>query len=55
MKLSPPGKPRPLSMPVDTCLGVVDPYAKPWNQGRKGRHAPALTSRENPHDSVFVV
>ncbi|XP_040055056.2 connector enhancer of kinase suppressor of ras 3 [Gasterosteus aculeatus] len=30
------GKPRPLSMPVDTCLGVVDPYAKPWNQGRKG-------------------
>ncbi|XP_056282534.1 connector enhancer of kinase suppressor of ras 3-like [Pseudoliparis swirei] len=30
------GKPRPLSMPVDTCVGVVDPYAKPWNQGRKG-------------------
>ncbi|XP_034001035.1 LOW QUALITY PROTEIN: connector enhancer of kinase suppressor of ras 3-like [Trematomus bernacchii] len=30
------GKPRPLSMPVDTCLGVVDPYAKPWTQGRKG-------------------
>ncbi|XP_031702968.1 connector enhancer of kinase suppressor of ras 3 [Anarrhichthys ocellatus] len=30
------GKPRPLSMPADTCVGVVDPYAKPWNQGRKG-------------------
>ncbi|CAB1335053.1 unnamed protein product [Coregonus sp. 'balchen'] len=30
------GKPRPLSMPVDTCLGVADPYAKPWTQGRKG-------------------
>ncbi|KAK0131873.1 Connector enhancer of kinase suppressor of ras 3 [Merluccius polli] len=29
-------KPRPLSMPVDTCLGVADPYAKPWSQGRKG-------------------
>ncbi|XP_053290261.1 connector enhancer of kinase suppressor of ras 3 [Pleuronectes platessa] len=30
------GKPRPLSMPVDTSAGVVDPYAKPWAQGRKG-------------------
>ncbi|XP_067471111.1 connector enhancer of kinase suppressor of ras 3-like [Thunnus thynnus] len=30
------GKPRPLSMPADTCVGVVDPYAKPWTQGRKG-------------------
>uniref|UniRef100_A0A7N8YP00 Cnksr family member 3 n=1 Tax=Mastacembelus armatus TaxID=205130 RepID=A0A7N8YP00_9TELE len=30
------GKPRPLSMPVDTCVGVADPYAKPWAQGRKG-------------------
>lgn len=30
------GKPRPLSMPVDTCVGVYDPYAKPWAQGRKG-------------------
>uniref|UniRef100_A0A4W5M8X5 Cnksr family member 3 n=1 Tax=Hucho hucho TaxID=62062 RepID=A0A4W5M8X5_9TELE len=29
-------KPRPLSMPVDTCLGVADPYAKPWAQGQKG-------------------
>ncbi|KAJ7988975.1 hypothetical protein DPEC_G00314760 [Dallia pectoralis] len=29
-------KPRPLSMPADTCLGVADPYAKPWTQGRKG-------------------
>ncbi|AWP16719.1 putative connector enhancer of kinase suppressor of ras 2 [Scophthalmus maximus] len=28
------GKPRPLSMPADTC--VIDPYAKPWAQGRKG-------------------
>uniref|UniRef100_A0A3Q0SDR7 Cnksr family member 3 n=1 Tax=Amphilophus citrinellus TaxID=61819 RepID=A0A3Q0SDR7_AMPCI len=31
------GKPRPLSMPADTCVGVVDPYAKPWAQGRKGQ------------------
>lgn len=23
-------------MPADTCLGVTDPYAKPWKQGRKG-------------------
>ncbi|XP_035529850.1 connector enhancer of kinase suppressor of ras 3-like [Morone saxatilis] len=30
------GKPRPLSMPADTSVGVVDPYAKPWTQGRKG-------------------
>ncbi|XP_068194477.1 connector enhancer of kinase suppressor of ras 3-like [Antennarius striatus] len=30
------GKPRPLSMPADTCLGVMDPFAKPWAQGRKG-------------------
>ncbi|TNM95623.1 hypothetical protein fugu_016706 [Takifugu bimaculatus] len=30
------GKPRPISMPADTCLGVTDPYAKPWAQGRKG-------------------
>ncbi|KAM3595004.1 uncharacterized protein V6R79_016982 [Siganus canaliculatus] len=30
------GKPRPLSMPADTCVGVIDPYAKPWTQGRKG-------------------
>lgn len=32
----PPGKPRPISMPADTCLRVTDPYAKPWAQGRKG-------------------
>ncbi|XP_067099170.1 connector enhancer of kinase suppressor of ras 3-like isoform X1 [Osmerus mordax] len=30
------GKQRPLSMPVDTCLGVGDPYARPFAQGRKG-------------------
>ncbi|XP_054894357.1 connector enhancer of kinase suppressor of ras 3-like isoform X1 [Poeciliopsis prolifica] len=30
------GKPRPLSMPADTCLAVVDTYAKPWAHGRKG-------------------
>uniref|UniRef100_A0A8C6WHX9 Connector enhancer of kinase suppressor of ras 3 n=1 Tax=Neogobius melanostomus TaxID=47308 RepID=A0A8C6WHX9_9GOBI len=30
------GKPRPISMPVDTCVGLFDPYAKPWAQGRKG-------------------
>ncbi|CAL8291441.1 unnamed protein product [Gadus morhua 'NCC'] len=29
-------KQRPLSMPVDTCLGLIDPYAKSWSQGRKG-------------------
>lgn len=36
VKLLSEGKPRPLSMPADTCLSVVDPYAKPWAQGRKG-------------------
>ncbi|XP_058254739.1 connector enhancer of kinase suppressor of ras 3-like isoform X2 [Hemibagrus wyckioides] len=30
------GKPRPLSMPAETCLSVTDPYARPWTQGRKG-------------------
>ncbi|KAL4624056.1 connector enhancer of kinase suppressor of ras 3-like [Arapaima gigas] len=30
------GKPRPLSMPVDTCLGPTDPPPKPWMTGRKG-------------------
>ncbi|XP_047677393.1 connector enhancer of kinase suppressor of ras 3-like isoform X2 [Tachysurus fulvidraco] len=30
------GKPRPLSMPAETCLRVTDPYARPWTQGRKG-------------------
>ncbi|XP_047466792.1 connector enhancer of kinase suppressor of ras 3-like [Mugil cephalus] len=30
------GKPRPLSMPADTCVGIYDPYAKPWAHGRKG-------------------
>ncbi|XP_026141139.1 connector enhancer of kinase suppressor of ras 3 isoform X1 [Carassius auratus] len=30
------GKPRPLSMPSETCLSVADLYAKPWTQGRKG-------------------
>uniref|UniRef100_H3DHL0 Uncharacterized protein n=1 Tax=Tetraodon nigroviridis TaxID=99883 RepID=H3DHL0_TETNG len=30
------GKPRPISMPADTCLRVTDPYARPWAQGRKG-------------------
>ncbi|KAM9384507.1 connector enhancer of kinase suppressor of ras 3-like [Pholidichthys leucotaenia] len=30
------GKPRPLSMPADASVGVVDLYAKPWAQGRKG-------------------
>ncbi|KAL2099129.1 hypothetical protein ACEWY4_005609 [Coilia grayii] len=29
-------KPRPLSMPVDTCLSVNDSYAKPWTHGKKG-------------------
>lgn len=43
--LLPLGKPRPLSMPVDTCVGVVDPYAKPWTQGRKGMYKHALTFR----------
>ncbi|XP_048830754.1 LOW QUALITY PROTEIN: connector enhancer of kinase suppressor of ras 3-like [Brienomyrus brachyistius] len=30
------GKPRPLSMPVDTCLIQNDPFSKPWTAGRKG-------------------
>ncbi|XP_066575732.1 connector enhancer of kinase suppressor of ras 3 [Amia ocellicauda] len=31
------GKPRPLSMPVDSsCLGPVDSFSKPWTSGRKG-------------------
>uniref|UniRef100_A0A3B3QEC2 PH domain-containing protein n=2 Tax=Paramormyrops kingsleyae TaxID=1676925 RepID=A0A3B3QEC2_9TELE len=30
------GKPRPLSMPVDTCLVQNDPFSKPWTSGRKG-------------------
>ncbi|XP_077394861.1 connector enhancer of kinase suppressor of ras 3 isoform X2 [Festucalex cinctus] len=30
------GKPRPVSMPVDTCVAIVDPFAKPWTQNRKG-------------------
>ncbi|XP_060790273.1 connector enhancer of kinase suppressor of ras 3-like [Neoarius graeffei] len=30
------GKPRPLSMPAETCLSVTDPYARPWTQGKKG-------------------
>uniref|UniRef100_A0A3B4CG34 Cnksr family member 3 n=1 Tax=Pygocentrus nattereri TaxID=42514 RepID=A0A3B4CG34_PYGNA len=30
------GKPRPLSMPADTCLNVTDPYGRPWTQGWKG-------------------
>ncbi|XP_037551329.1 connector enhancer of kinase suppressor of ras 3 isoform X1 [Nematolebias whitei] len=30
------GKPRPLSMPADTCVKIADTYAKPWAQGRKG-------------------
>ncbi|KAF7704412.1 connector enhancer of kinase suppressor of ras 3-like isoform X1 [Silurus meridionalis] len=29
-------KPRPLSMPAETCLSVTDPYARPWTHGRKG-------------------
>ncbi|XP_036405127.1 connector enhancer of kinase suppressor of ras 3 [Megalops cyprinoides] len=34
------GKPRPLSMPVDTSLGLTDPLARPWTQGRKGEDVP---------------
>lgn len=30
------GKPRPLSMPVDTCLGMSDSCSRPWPHGRKG-------------------
>ncbi|KAM6954666.1 connector enhancer of kinase suppressor of ras 3 [Aplochiton taeniatus] len=30
------GKPRPLSMPVDTCMGMSDASSRPWAQGRKG-------------------
>ncbi|XP_064187825.1 connector enhancer of kinase suppressor of ras 3-like isoform X2 [Anguilla rostrata] len=30
------GKPRPLSMPADTCVGAVDPFPRPWPQSRRG-------------------
>ncbi|XP_043075449.1 connector enhancer of kinase suppressor of ras 3-like [Puntigrus tetrazona] len=30
------GKPRPMSMPVDTCLGVSESPSRPWALGRKG-------------------
>ncbi|KTG42422.1 hypothetical protein cypCar_00007623, partial [Cyprinus carpio] len=30
------GKPRPMSMPVDTCLSVSDSPSRPWALGRKG-------------------
>ncbi|XP_052390585.1 connector enhancer of kinase suppressor of ras 3 [Carassius gibelio] len=30
------GKPRPMSMPVDTCLGTSDSTSRPWALGRKG-------------------
>lgn len=30
------GKPRPMSMPVDTCLGTSDSPSRPWALGRKG-------------------
>ncbi|KAL2081840.1 hypothetical protein ACEWY4_021658 [Coilia grayii] len=30
------GKPRPVSMPVDTCLGLSDSPSRMWPQGRKG-------------------
>ncbi|KAJ8356117.1 hypothetical protein SKAU_G00189110 [Synaphobranchus kaupii] len=30
------GKPRPLSMPADTCINIIDPFSRPWSQGRKG-------------------
>ncbi|KAK6295053.1 hypothetical protein J4Q44_G00342790 [Coregonus suidteri] len=30
------GKPRPLSMPLDSCLGMSDSSSRPWHQGRKG-------------------
>ncbi|XP_059354017.1 connector enhancer of kinase suppressor of ras 3 [Carassius carassius] len=30
------GKPRPMSMPVDTCLGASDSPSRPWALGRKG-------------------
>ncbi|KAJ8270967.1 hypothetical protein GJAV_G00121280 [Gymnothorax javanicus] len=32
------GKPRPLSMPADTCLSITDPFSRPWSQGRKGEN-----------------
>lgn len=52
VELLSPGKPRPLSMPVDTCLGVVDPYAKPWTQGRKGIDKHAFTLMQNHYNSI---
>ncbi|XP_052441693.1 connector enhancer of kinase suppressor of ras 3 [Carassius gibelio] len=30
------GKPRPMSMPVDTCLSTSDSPSRPWALGRKG-------------------
>ncbi|XP_013999520.1 connector enhancer of kinase suppressor of ras 3 isoform X2 [Salmo salar] len=30
------GKSRPLSMPVESCLGMSDSSSRPWPQGRKG-------------------
>ncbi|XP_061089588.1 connector enhancer of kinase suppressor of ras 3-like [Conger conger] len=30
------GKPRPLSMPADTCIAAVDPFSRPWPQSRRG-------------------
>ncbi|KAJ8393016.1 hypothetical protein AAFF_G00069200 [Aldrovandia affinis] len=40
------GKPRPLSMPVDTCLGVTDPFARPWTQSRRGKDLYQYLSNE---------
>ncbi|XP_076872227.1 connector enhancer of kinase suppressor of ras 3-like [Brachyhypopomus gauderio] len=31
------GRPRPVSMPADTCLGLSDPSGRPWALGRKGQ------------------
>ncbi|KAG9336116.1 hypothetical protein JZ751_002463 [Albula glossodonta] len=40
------GKPRPLSMPVDTSLGVTDPFSRPWTQSRRGKDLYRYLSNE---------
>ncbi|KAI1895841.1 hypothetical protein AGOR_G00110920 [Albula goreensis] len=40
------GKPRPLSMPVDTSLSVTDPFSRPWTQSRRGKDLYRYLSNE---------
>uniref|UniRef100_A0A4W4G4G8 Cnksr family member 3 n=1 Tax=Electrophorus electricus TaxID=8005 RepID=A0A4W4G4G8_ELEEL len=55
------GRPRPVSMPAETCLGLSEPHNRPWALGRKGQDVfhrylsneriPAI-SEEAPHFPV---